>query len=258
MVVLRWSEVGRSWQPVEGEAPDGLGEARVGLYEVMMTSASAYALSLHADRIARSWERLTGHPFSAEPVPSLPDACAEVARHGWPALRFEVRQFGGGSAVAQIRRRDRPTMTPPVRLLPVAYGPSDVAYPHKSVERQHLKRAYEEAVAAGADDALFVVAGEVREAAQAFLGFVTPEALVLPPLRQDVLPSTTRTAAAAWCRDHGRAVIEQPIRMSALDSGAFIYGNALIGVLPAFAAGCPAMPLPGWFDAPAIERRLSR
>lgn len=35
-----------------------------------------------------------------------------------------------------------------------------------------------------------------------------------------------------------------------------IYGNALIGLVPAFPAGCPAVPLPAWFDAPAIERRL--
>ncbi len=74
----------------------------------------------------------------------------------------------------------------------------------------------ERAVAAGADDALFVVGGEVRETAQAFLGFVTTEALVLPPLREDVLPSTTRTAAADWCRENGRAVIERPIRTSEL------------------------------------------
>ena len=80
MTVLRWSQVGRSWEPVEGEAPEGLGGAQVGLYETMMTSASAYALSLHADRIARSWERLTGRPFSVEAVPALPDVRAEVIR----------------------------------------------------------------------------------------------------------------------------------------------------------------------------------
>ena len=45
--------------------------------------------------------------------------------------------------------------------------------------------------------------------------------------------------------------------MDELGGGALIYGNALIGLLPAFAAGRPAVPLPGWFDAPAIERRLS-
>ena len=82
MTVLRWSQVGRSWEPVEGEAPEGLGGAQVGLYETLMTSASAYALSLHADRIARSWERLTGRPFSAEAVPPLPDVRAEVIRQG--------------------------------------------------------------------------------------------------------------------------------------------------------------------------------
>ena len=257
MTVLRWSQVGRSWEPVEGEAPEGLGGAQVGLYETMMTSASAYALSLHADRIARSWERLTGRPFSVEAVPALPDVRAEVIRQGWPALRFEVRHFADGRTVAQIRRRDKPAVKPPVRLLPVEFVTSDVAYPHKSVERDHLKRAYERAVAAGADDALFVVGGEVRETAQAFLGFVTAEALVLPPLREDVLPSTTRTAVADWCRDNGRAVIERPIALGELGDGALIYGNALIGLVAAFPAGRPAVPLPGWFDAPAIERRLS-
>ena len=180
MTVFRWSQMGRSWQPVEGEAPEGLGGAQVGLYEVLMTSASAYALSLHADRIARSWERLTGRPFSAEAVPPLPDVRAEVIRQQWPALRFEVRRFADGSTVAQIRRRDKPSVTPPVQLLPVEGGAADAAYPHKSVERDHLRRAYERAVAAGADDALFVVAGEVRETAQAFVGFVTAEALGAP------------------------------------------------------------------------------
>jgi branched-subunit amino acid aminotransferase/4-amino-4-deoxychorismate lyase len=257
MTVFRWSQVGRSWQPVEGEAPEGLDGAQVGLYEVLRTSASAYALSLHADRIARSWERLTGRPYSAEAVPPLSDVRAEVIRQGWPALRFEVRQFADGSTVAQIRRRDKPAVKPPLRLLPVEAGAADAAYPHKSVERDHLRRAYERAVAAGADDALFVVGGDVRETAQAFLGFVIGEALVLPPLQQDVLPSTTRTAAADWCRENGHAVVERPIRMGELGDGALIYGNALIGLVAAFPVGHPPVPLPGWFDAPAIERRLS-
>ena len=102
MTVFRWSEAGRSWRPVEGEPPEGLGGAQVGLYETLMTSASAYALALHADRIARSWERLTGRPFSAEPVPPLLDGRAEAIRQQWPALRFEVRRF----ADARHRRAD--------------------------------------------------------------------------------------------------------------------------------------------------------
>ncbi len=108
MTVFRWSQMGRSWEAVKGEAPEGLGGAQVGLYEVLRTSASAYALSLHADRIARSWERLTGRAFSAEDVPPLPDVRAEGIRQQWPALRFEVRSFPDSSTVAQIRRRDRP------------------------------------------------------------------------------------------------------------------------------------------------------
>ena len=257
MTALRWDQGARSWRPVEGEAPEGLDGAQVGLYETMMTSASAYALSLHADRIARSWGRLTGRSFPSEPVPPLPDVRAEVIRHGWPALRFEVRRFADGRTVAQIRRRDRPVVNSPVRLWPIVSSGSDSAYPHKSVERDHLKRAHEGAVGAGADDALFVVDGEVRETAQAFLGFVTSETLVLPPLREDVLPSTTRTAVAEWCRDRGRPVLERPIEVSELGRGALIYGNALTGLLTAVPVGCPAVPLPGWFDAGAIDRRLS-
>ena len=51
MTVLRWSEPAQAWRLVEGEAPEGLGGAEVGLYETLMTGASAYALALHADRI---------------------------------------------------------------------------------------------------------------------------------------------------------------------------------------------------------------
>jgi branched-subunit amino acid aminotransferase/4-amino-4-deoxychorismate lyase len=167
-----------------------------------------------------------------------------------------VRRFADGRTVAQIRRRDRPALHPPVRLLPVDADAHDAVYPHKSVERAHLRRAYDRAVGAGADDALFVVRGEVREAAQAFVGFVTAEALVLPPLAHEVLPSTTRTAAAEWCAEHGHAAIERPIAIGELGDGTLVYGNALIGLVPAFAAGRPAIPLPGWFDAPAIGRRL--
>lgn len=257
MAVLRWSEAGRGWRPVHGEAPEGLAGAQVGLYETLMTSASAYALALHAARIARSWERLTGRPFAAEEVPPLHDARAEAIRQQWPGLRFEVRRFADGSAVAQIRRRDKASVKPPVRLLPVEYAGPDAAYPHKSVDRQHLTEAYQRAVAAGADDALFVVGGEVRETAQAFVGFVTAEALVLPPLREDVLPSTTRTAAADWCLENGRTVIERPIKMDELAHGTLIYGNALIGLVPAVPAGRAAVPLPGWFSAAAIEGRLA-
>jgi hypothetical protein len=45
--------------------------------------------------------------------------------------------------------------------------------------------------------------------------------------------------------------------MDELGGGALIYGKALIGLVPAFPAGRPAVPLPRWFDAPAIERRLA-
>ena len=218
-------------------------------------SASEYALALHADRIARSWERLTGRPFPAAAVPTVRDARDEAVRQSWPACKFEVREFPDGTAVAQLRRRDRPSLTPPVRLLPVAAP--DTAYPHKSVERDHLTRAHARAVAAGAHDALLVAGDEVRETAQAFVGLVTAERLVLPPLHQDVLPSTTRTAVADWCRANGRPAVERPIRMAELGGGALLYGSAIIGLLPAFADGCPAIPLPGWFDARAIERRLS-
>jgi hypothetical protein len=52
-------------------------------------------------------------------------------------------------------------------------------------------------------------------------------------------------------------VIERPIRMSELGDGTLIYGNALIGLVPAVATGRVAFPLPAWFDAPSIARRLS-
>lgn len=257
MTVLRWSEATQAWREVEGAAPEGSGGAQVGLYETLMTSASAYALSLHADRIARSWQTVTGRPFTGEKVPSVHDARAEAIRRQWPGLRFEVRRFPDGSAVAQIRRRDKPSVSPPVRLLPVGLAGFDTGYPHKSVDREHLTEAYRRAVAAGADDALFVVGAEVRETTQAFVGFVSGEALALPPLRDDVLPSTTRTAAAEWCRDAGRTVIERPITIDEIDGGTLIYGNALIGLLPAFIVGRTAVPLPAWFSVLAIERRLT-
>jgi len=257
MTVLRWSDAARAWQPVPGGSPEGLDGAEVGLYETLLTSASRYALGLHADRIARSWQQLTGKPFPTDTVPSLGDARTEAIRQQWPGLRFEVRSFADGRAVAQIRRRDKPLVTPPVRLLPVELDGSEGAYPHKSVDRQHLTRVLQGAIAAGADDALFVVRGEVRDTAQAFVGFVTADALVLPPLRADVLPSTTRTAAADWCREHGRAVIERPIRADELDAGALIYGNALIGLLPAVVVERAPTSLPAWFSVAAIERRLA-
>jgi branched-subunit amino acid aminotransferase/4-amino-4-deoxychorismate lyase len=257
MPVLRWSEASRSWAPVEDGAPDGLGGAQVGIYETLPASASAYALGLHADRIARSWQRLTDRTFGTEPLPTLEDARAEVLRRGWPGLRFEVRRFADGSVVAQLRRREKLSLPSPVRLLPVERGPSDAAYPHKSVEREHLTRALALAVAGGADDALIVVAGEVRETAQAFVGLVTGEGLQLPPLHQDVLPSTTRTAVADWCRERGRRVTEQAISIGDLGRGGLIYGSALVGLLPAVLVGRPATPLPSWFDGAAIERRLS-
>jgi len=255
--VLRWSAVDRVWLPVEGDAPEGMDGAEVGLYETLLTRASAYALGLHADRIATSWRRLTGRPFTAEPLPAVDDARGEAIRQGWPGLRFEVRWFADARAVAQIRRRERPAVRPPVRLQPVKIEGGDSAYPHKSVDRQHLTQVYRQAVAAGADDALFVIDGEVRETTQAFVGLVTAEALVLPPLREDVLPSTTRTAAASWCRERGRAVLERPIQIEELDRGTLIYGNALLGLLPAVRAGHEAAPLPMWFGTAAIERRLA-
>jgi branched-subunit amino acid aminotransferase/4-amino-4-deoxychorismate lyase len=256
MTAFYWSEGSQAWRATDGDAPEGFGGAEVGLYETLLTSASAYAVGLHADRLARSWQRLTGRPLATEKVPSLRDGRAEAMRRQWPGLRFEVLSFAGRSAVAQIHRRDKPSVSSPVRLLPLAVDGPDVRYPHKSVDRQHLTQAYQRAVAAGADDALFVVGGEVRESAQAFVGLVTADALVLPPVRHDVLPSTTRTATAEWCRTNGRAVLERPITLDELDGSALIYGNALIGLLPAFLAGRAAIPLPAWFSATAIERLL--
>jgi hypothetical protein len=145
MAVLRWSGTGRSWHLLEGEPPAGLGGAQVGLYEVLTTAASAYALGLHADRVARSWKRLTGRPLSAEALPTLHDAWAEAMRQPWPALRFDVQRFPDGSVTAEIRRRDKPPVKPPVSLLAVASGAADAAYPHKSADRTHLVRAYERA-----------------------------------------------------------------------------------------------------------------
>ena len=257
MTVLRWGAGDRVWRPVPGEAPEGMDGATVGLYETLMTSASAYALGLHAERIARSWERLTGRAFAGEALPAVDDARAEAFRQGWPGLRFEARRYPDGRAVAQIRRRDRPPVRSPVRLLALDLDGPEGAYPHKSVDRQHLNQALQRAVAAGADDALLVVDGEVRETTQAFVGLVTADALALPPMRADVLPSTTRTAAAEWCREGGHAVRERPIAVGELDQGTLLYGNALIGLLTAVLAGCAPRPLPSWFDAAAIERRLS-
>src|SRR5262245_7759525 len=151
MTVIRWSPAGRSWEPVEGEAmPEDLGGAEVGLYEVLLTSASGYALGLHADRIARSWELLTGRPLAAEGLPSLAEARAEARRRQWPALRFDVLRFKGERAIAEIRRREPPSLKPPLALLPVECDASDAAYPHKSADRTRLARAYRAAVAAGA------------------------------------------------------------------------------------------------------------
>jgi hypothetical protein len=258
-MVLRWSAATRAWRRVEGDPPEGLGRARVGLYETLLITVSAYALALHADRIARSWEVLTGRPLAAAPeVPPLGEGRDEAVRQGWPGLRFDVRSFPDGSADAEIRRRDRPAMKPPpLPLLLMELGAADAAYPHKSSEREHLTRAYKHAQGAGAHDALLVVAGELREAAAAFVGLVTADALVLPPLRQSVLASTTRTAVAEWCREQGRGVLERPIRAAELAGSGLIYGNALIGLVPAYVAGGPATPLPDWFDAAAIERRLT-
>jgi hypothetical protein len=46
--------------------------------------------------------------------------------------------------------------------------------------------------------------------------------------------------------------------MDELGGGTLIHGNALIGVVPAFAARRPPVPLPGWSDTRAIEGRLAR
>ena len=82
MPVLRWSGASRSWSPVEEGATEGLDGAQVGLYETLPASASAYALALHADRIARSWQRLTGGPYPAEALPALDDAVDRRAGDG--------------------------------------------------------------------------------------------------------------------------------------------------------------------------------
>lgn len=78
-----------------------------------------------------------------------------------------------------------------------------------------------------------------------------------PRLRDDVLPGTTRAAVAEWCRDRGRAVVERPIGTAELGTGTLVYG-ALLGLVPAFAVGRAPGDLPGWFDALANERRLTR
>jgi branched-subunit amino acid aminotransferase/4-amino-4-deoxychorismate lyase len=121
----------------------------------------------------------------------------------------------------------------------------------------NLVQAHARAVAASTDDAPFVAGNEVRGTAQAFVALVTADALVLPPLRGEVLPSTTRTACAGWCAEQRRAVIERPIALDELRRGALIYGNALLGLVLGVAAGGPVVPLPAWFDPPAIERRLT-
>jgi hypothetical protein len=45
--------------------------------------------------------------------------------------------------------------------------------------------------------------------------------------------------------------------MRSRDAGSLIYGNSLIGLVHAIVVGRDAAPMPAWFSAPAIEKRLA-
>lgn len=253
--VLRWNRETKIWQPADGEVEDGPAGEEIGLFETLRTDATGYALGIHGQRIVRSWGALGGSiPFPD--VPGLPQAAEAARAQNWFAFRYEVRGYAGGRAELYLRCREQPPRVAVVRLWPVHLDES-AAYPHKVVDRRVLMQAYERAVAHGADDALIVVQGEVRETARAFVGLAAASGLILPPLRSSILPSTTRMILGAWCREQGRSVTEEILPLADLTAkGCVIYGNAVIGVLPAQVLPSPASGLPRWLDTDAIQRRM--
>jgi len=266
---LIWAPKARTWQPPT-EIP---ADTPIGLYEALRADVTAEALRANQARIASSLRACAARaraPWGLgdgewpDGLPTVADGIAHLREIGWFACRFEVRGTPDGRFTASLLRRDRPILGNPVQLMPVSTGAEDAAYPHKYLRRENLTRWRQAALDAGADDALFVVGGWVREATAGFVGRVEEGSISVPPLAADVLPSTTRQMLARWLDPLGIAVLERDFSLPTMpDAGVgWIYGNAIAGILPAVIASRSDTPrahdarLPPWLDLAAVNATI--
>ena len=107
--------------------------------------------------------------------------------------------------------------------------PGDPFLRHKTTRRDVYERAFEAAVARGADEVLFLNRrGELTEASRNSLFVEIDGALVTPPLASGVLPGVLRQQLIAGGRASERAVTIDLVR-----SHPMMLGNSLHGLRPA-------------------------
>lgn len=122
----------------------------------------------------------------------------------------------------------------PVRLLPAKWlrDASNPLYQFKSINYLEAILARREALASGADDALFFnLQHHVTETTCANLFLIKEDVLYTPPLMDGVLPGTTRKRILGLAANNQLACYEQSISQSMLaNADAVFICNALQGI----------------------------
>ena len=235
-----------------------------GVFETTLLRNGAPAfLDRHLDRLTQGLDML-GIKAQA------PDGLREIIREltkcngvdkGDASLRLTITRGSGPrglapppssatSATILMTCAPAPAKTPSLRTLVV----SDRVRPMTGAAAQCKTLGYLEnllamndALAAGADDALMVNAtGRLACASAANLFAISPDGVVMtPPLREGALGGIVRGVLLEAAASHGVTIAEQPIAPSDLEGCGLFLTNSLIGLAPA--------RLPGTADIEANE-----
>lgn len=193
-----------------------------GLFETMRVYRGTLPL------LARHLARLNAACEYVNLLKPPPDIATEAEGHGLrpPADRVVRIQWNGGSIVWDDR--DLPAVGA-IRLATVEEP--HTGYPVKSVDRAMFERAAAEAGNKGADEPLLCTEeGWVAESPRFAVAWLEGDAVCLPALDLDILPSVGRARLIDLAADAGLDVREVRCAPEALDGKPLVLVNAVQGV----------------------------
>ncbi len=226
---LRWVAAERDFVPVDEPADEPAGLQVMDSW--LVKDGRVRALSAHIRRFSSACERMAALP---------PERSAEFVRAAVQPIPGTGRWFprvelvGGGDAPQlQLWIRPAPARADAVRLW-ISAEPDRRVHPSvKGADLDHLAALRQEAVDAGADEALILSTdGRIREGASTSILWWRRDVLCAPPETPHILPGVTRGVLLRLAAEHGiRVELEEPAprELAGLEVWAV---NALHGIRP--------------------------
>ncbi len=244
-----------------------------GLYETLRVHRGR--LIRLAEHLARMAQGLTLLELDLDPTAAFPaaDLAALVAENGLSAgegrLRLVVTR-GSDRGTARPPAVPEPTRLASVEPLPpgapasdprpirlatvVAAAPRPAAWAGlKSLNHLAYVLAAAEAARSGADEALLVYDGRVKETTAANVFLVRAGAIATPPLAEGILAGVTRDWVIALARECGLAVEERPIASAEVAEAEEIFMSGSVSGLRA-ASAVDGRPVGARVPGPLTER----